>query len=336
MWRLEPAWPAPSEHRTNGRHRGPSSFATVSGRELSVLESKALAAMISVIVPAHNEEVAIQRCLSTLLEGAPAANLSMEILVVCNGCTDRTAEVARGFGRPVKVLVTARASKPHALNMGDAAARGFPRVYLDADIELGFDDLRGLTACLSKPGVLAATARRTLDLSDASSMVRSHYRARSRAPYPSHLVGRGIYALSEEGRQRFGEFPALIGDDLFVQSQFDVEECGLADAVVTVRPPSNLRRLLQVQSRVAAGTLEYRRKFPSNKQAGSLGQLVRAHAAPTTWPDLALYVGVVALARMKGRLMLRSGGGPKWESLRPEHSSSQPVSDPDPNSRMGH
>ena len=73
--------------------------------------------MISVIIPAHNEEVVITRCLQALLEDAPID--AMEVFVVCNGCTDRTAELARAQGYPVQVIEIPEASKVAALNAGD-------------------------------------------------------------------------------------------------------------------------------------------------------------------------------------------------------------------------
>ena len=55
--------------------------------------------MISVVIPAYNEERGIEACLTALLEDAKPGEL--EVIVACSGCTDRTAEIARGFGAPV-------------------------------------------------------------------------------------------------------------------------------------------------------------------------------------------------------------------------------------------
>src|SRR4051794_9821734 len=87
----------------------------------------------TIIVPAHNEAATIGRCLRALTEGGRPGEF--EIVVVCNGCTDRTAAEARRFvPRGVTVLETDAASKVHALNLGDAAAHAFPRLYVDADV----------------------------------------------------------------------------------------------------------------------------------------------------------------------------------------------------------
>src|SRR5688572_25787192 len=103
--------------------------------------------MISVVIPAHNEEAVIARCLAALVRGARDGEL--DVVVVCNGCSDRTAQAARGFGASVTVIETDVASKVHALNLGDAAARSFPRFYIDADVVLPLEHLRQLAAVLN-------------------------------------------------------------------------------------------------------------------------------------------------------------------------------------------
>ena len=90
--------------------------------------------MPSVIIPAHNEEAVIGRCLGSLLAGAPAG--ALEVIVVANGCSDRTATVASSFGPDVRVIELAEASKHAALNAGDSVATRFPRAFVDADIEV--------------------------------------------------------------------------------------------------------------------------------------------------------------------------------------------------------
>ena len=98
--------------------------------------------MISVIIPAYNEGRVIGRLLGRLVASAHPGEL--DVIVVANGCTDDTVAVATAFGPPVRVLSIASASKPQALTAGDQAARGFPRVYLDADVEIGAEDLRAM------------------------------------------------------------------------------------------------------------------------------------------------------------------------------------------------
>ena len=64
---------------------------------------------ISVVIAAHNEEDVVGRCLDALLRSARSNEL--EVAVVCNGCTDRTAEVAREYGNGVRVIETPNAPR---------------------------------------------------------------------------------------------------------------------------------------------------------------------------------------------------------------------------------
>jgi glycosyltransferase involved in cell wall biosynthesis len=86
------------------------------------------ARMISVVIPAHNEE----RYLRKTLEALQRQNYGwFEVIVVANGCTDRTREVARG--RCHRLVVLSQRSLGMARNLGARMARGELLVFLDAD-----------------------------------------------------------------------------------------------------------------------------------------------------------------------------------------------------------
>lgn len=67
-------------------------------------------APFTVIIPAHNEEAVIGRCLQTVLHDAPTA-YPFEIIVAANGCTDRTAELAAVSAPDARILEIAEGSK---------------------------------------------------------------------------------------------------------------------------------------------------------------------------------------------------------------------------------
>src|SRR4029077_11407775 len=115
------------------------------------------------IIPAHNEEAVLRRTLDALCAGW--SDGEFEAIVVANACSDRTAEIARGFGPRVRVLETDVPSKSNALNLGDRAARGFPRLYVDADVILSVGAVRRVAKVLAGKSILAAAATPRLDLS---------------------------------------------------------------------------------------------------------------------------------------------------------------------------
>lgn len=86
---------------------------------------------ISVIVPAHNEEKYIKRCINSIKRSAKQFQGTVEIIVVCNRCTDRTAEISKNNG--AKVIFNEDRCIAKVRNCGIKAASGKVIVTIDAD-----------------------------------------------------------------------------------------------------------------------------------------------------------------------------------------------------------
>lgn len=108
---------------------------------------------VSVVIPAFNEEELLPRCLAALADQARA--LGAEIVVVDNDSTDRTAEIARGFG--ATVVHEPRRGYVFALARGTSAAAGDVIAVTDADSMVGPEWLAGILAALEDPGVAGVT-----------------------------------------------------------------------------------------------------------------------------------------------------------------------------------
>jgi glycosyltransferase involved in cell wall biosynthesis len=273
----------------------------------------------SVVIAAHNEAAVIGRCLDSLL--ADARPGEFDVVVVANGCTDTTAEVAAA--RPgVRVLDLPTPGKVAALNAGDALADGFPRIYLDADIVLPTDGLRALRDALAAgPPVLAAAPRREVDVSRSPALVRSYYAISSRLPaFRGTLFGRGTVAVSGAGRALFDQFPDVVADDLFLDSLFTPEQKVQVDAVsARVAAPRTTRDLLRRLIRVRRGN-ESLRATTRSTGAGQQAVPVRrssstswlrdvALAEPRLLPAAACYAAITVTAAVAARLPDRSPGG---------------------------
>jgi len=281
----------------------------------------------SVVIAAHNEEAVLARCLDALLQDARPGEL--EIVVVCNGCTDRTADIARGYDGRVEVVEVAKPSKTGALNLGDARVQGFPRYYVDADVRLPIESIRRIRARLAEVRAPAASPAMSLDLRGCSLAVRAYYRIWLRLPYVREgMIGVGVYALSEEGRQRFGPFPDVIADDGYVRMLFSAcERIHVDDAPVRIYAPRRLSGLIRIKTRSRLGRDQLRRCFPDlaerereTKSYRSVGRMVLVR--PWLWPAAILYAAVVVQTRRRARTQAASIDEYVWES---DQSSRVPV-----------
>lgn len=287
--------------------------------------------MTSIVIPAHNEGRVIGRLLDALLADAPDSG--PDIVVVCNGCTDDTAAVAGARGPFVRVVEIPTPSKHTALRVGDEHARGFPRLYVDADVEFGAAGVRALAAALaSGPDLLAAAPGRDIPLAGCAWPVRAYYRVWQRLPAVREgLFGRGVIAVSEPGHARLAALPPLMADDLAASLAFTPEERRVVEAArVVVHPPRTWADLVRRRVRAATSSAELER-FQASGPSGS-EEGVRAPSARTSTGDLrallrdrpSLLPGVVVFvlaavaARRGARKAIRTGDFSTW--LRDESS----------------
>lgn len=270
----------------------------------------------SVVVPAHDEARGIRRNLAALLTGVPTG--ALDVVVVANGCTDRTADEARAVPG-VRVLEISEASKTRAVAVGNAATRVFPRIHLDADVTLAGPDALRLVAAVGA-GLHAAAPQRQIPLEASHPLVRAYYRVWQQLPQVREgLFGRGAIALSQAGQARVSSRPALMSDDLVVSEAFAPHERGVVDdAVVVVRPPRTLADLLRRRTRVVTGTAQVD-DHGLRHGSTSLTQLIRLGVRrPTIGARLPVFLVITLAARLRARRAIRGGDHTTW--LRDESS----------------
>ncbi len=259
------------------------------------------------IVPAHNEAGSIASNLRVLL--ANAAPGEFDVVVVCNGCTDATADEARTVAG-VRVLELEQASKIAAIRAGDAATDRFPRIYLDGDIRLPTATARRLRDELVSSDALVAGVPGRLDLSAATRPARWFLAFRSTLPvFRSGIIGAGVYALSETGRARFGDWPQLLGDDQFIYRLFTpAERVTLPGHPTTVEVPASLRTIVRRGVRIRRGNSQLDHLGLPRPPSGA--RLALAEALRT--PGLRVAAAVFVLTTAWIRLRTRFGAGGDW------------------------
>ena len=274
----------------------------------------------SIVIPAHNEAAVIGPTLERVL--CDAAPGEFDVVVVCNGCTDDTAGAAASFPG-VRVVETPVGSKIAALNLGDAATEVFPRVYLDADIEVDTASVRAVVRVLEDGALIAAPLPR-VDLSGCGPVARLYFTVWRRLGYATqHVVGSGFYALSASGRERFETFPDLVADDLFVYSLFEARErVNPPGARFVIRAPRSIRGTLDRRTRILFGNLQLRATTGRSPDVPAPTPPQVVARRPWLVPAAAVYVVVNTVAARRAHARLSAGQVMGWnrdESRRGAH-----------------
>jgi glycosyltransferase involved in cell wall biosynthesis len=188
--------------------------------------------VISVIVPALNEESVIGHCLASL-QCQTLAAATFEVLVVDNGSTDGTVAIARSYARSTSVRVIERGGARIAAlrNAGAAIARGQFLAFLDAD-------------CVAPKHWLV----QALDLmrADASRIVGAHYRI----PASSSWVARAWYG--DLWQMKDGPVSYLPGGDTIVSRDLFMNLGGFDETLVTSEDCEFCERAAAAQAPILA------------------------------------------------------------------------------------
>lgn len=265
----------------------------------------------SVVIPAHNEAAVIGTTLESLRPLLETAQV--QAVVACNACTDETAKIARSFPG-VTVVEIEQASKVAALNAAEAVAQGWPRIYLDADIAIPPQTVRALLTALDTERAAAARPPYRYGTQSASVLVRAYYGAGARTHGSrTDLWGAGVFALNAAGRGRFGAFPDVTADDVFVSSLFADDERMVPDTLpVTVQVPRTTKSLLAVARRNRRGASAMVARGAEATTASTVRRLLDTVRRPADVADLLVYAGVACVVRVQARFG-NHGNGLAWE-----------------------
>lgn len=214
---------------------------------------------ISIIIPAYNEASMIGRLLTALND--PAIRPRLDVIVVCNGCTDETGTVAMNHPLKPRVFSIEEGSKVAALRLGDTQARTGTRFYVDADVVISASDLDILSEALLDVTTLAVAPERNIRLDQSSWWVRAYYAFWEELPVvQSGLFGRGVLGISESGQSRISDRPDVFGDDLFFHNSFSAAERRvIPQAHAVIQAPQTVGDLIRRRVRATQGNHQQRR-----------------------------------------------------------------------------
>jgi len=119
---------------------------------------------LSVVIPAYDEERRIGPTLERIVAYLRRRGGTSEILVVAEGCRDRTVDIVKGIATgelPLRVLDSGvNHGKGRCVRRGMLAARGALRLFTDADLSTPIEELDRLAGAIAAGHDVAIGSRR--------------------------------------------------------------------------------------------------------------------------------------------------------------------------------
>ncbi|MEX5632509.1 glycosyltransferase [Parafrankia sp. FMc2] len=292
----------------------------------TVTDDAAALPRLSVIISCRNSAATLAQTLESI--AAQAYPGWWEMVVVDNGSTDNTADVARGFTGRLPHLQVVRPPEPghqaHGVNHGIAHSSGEVIVFLDSDDIVGPDYMIHMARAMTKHGFVGARV-------DVDRLNPPAVRARRRV-----LQGAGIdtycgfrpAAIGAAMGGRRDAIDAVGGMDPELPTQHDLDVSWrmaakgcptvfVPDAVLHYRYRVTARDVFRQERGYGFGEVALYRKFRADGMPGrSLPQLVAFLARlALALPGIRTAPGRARVATMAGMLLGRIEGSISYRRL---------------------
>ena len=118
----------------------------------------------SIIIPVYNVEKYIGRCLDSVFK---QTEKDFEVIVVDDGCTDKSIEIAKEYD--VKIITSKHVSVSEARNIGEKKAQGKYLLFLDSDDYWDKDLLKEISKSLdNNPDLVRFQVRTVTDQNEVT------------------------------------------------------------------------------------------------------------------------------------------------------------------------
>jgi cellulose synthase/poly-beta-1,6-N-acetylglucosamine synthase-like glycosyltransferase len=211
--------------------------------------------VITVGIPAHNEETTIRTTVEKLLSQRLPSGTRMELIVCANACKDRTASIVRELGRAnprVKLIETPERGKPNAINLIKRHANGRELFFCDADTLVEPDGVAKMLSVLdNKPELMAVTVKSAPYITSRPNQVEriSHI---SMKTYPGRFICGQFFGIRRDALPQIPRH--IINEDAWLSATLGMERFQILPEVQTqTMVPHTIGGFLQQRTRTWAG-----------------------------------------------------------------------------------
>lgn len=182
---------------------------------------------LSIVIPAHNEETRLPRAFEKIHNFLKEQKYSYEVIVVENGSSDKTVEVAKKFSKSnpyLKLVVVDTRGKGLAVKAGMLEAKGDYRFICDADLSMPIEEISKFLPS---------------EVGNCDVIIGSREGKKAKRigePFHRHLMGRALNTIIkltalrgfEDTQCGFKMFTRKAAEDLFIVQKmagigFDIE-----------------------------------------------------------------------------------------------------------------
>lgn len=209
---------------------------------------------LTVIASVYNEEAVIGRKIANFLASSYPAELA-EMIVVSDGSTDRTAEIAERLNDPrVRVIRQGREGKTRALNRAAKAARGEVLVFTDANTMFREETLEKIASPFADARVGLVSGRVVSEGSEGESLYQRFEQKLKELEGRLGFIAGADGALYALRASCYEELPPELINDLYHPVQLagrGLRSVYRDDAVATEPAERNVAREYARQKRMA-------------------------------------------------------------------------------------
>lgn len=219
--------------------------------------------MVSIVIPAYNEEAYIRACLESLAQ--QTTKHPFEVIVVDNGSTDGTMRVSQEFVTvlPLRLMTEKRKGRGAARHTGYRHARGEIILSTDADAIVPPDWIETMTKPFTVPNVIGVTG--TCYITDRSWLANTIFNLIQptamwlhRAAFGSFWVLGSNGAIRKTAYRKSGGFNTILNSQEDTQLSLILRQYGKIVYVARSRVLTSGRRF---KRGIFFGLFEYIRSF---------------------------------------------------------------------------